>query len=113
MRHLALRRFRDTITRRRHGPGMRNNAGEYVEGMVTETELAASVQPLRVEDVDAVEGSLLSERLKVYVAEENALMAAFEDRGADTVLWLGTEYTVVESRSWPRRHTRATLLRET
>ena len=67
---LALRRFPDRITRRRHGPGDCNSAGEYVKGMVEEVELAASVQPLSVEDVDVVGGARLSERLKVYVPEE-------------------------------------------
>ena len=110
---LALRRFPDRITRRRHGPGDCNSAGEYVKGMVEEVGLAASVQPLSVEDVDVVEGARLSERLKVYVPEEGVLRPAFDDRLADVVVWLGTEYTVIESRSWPGSHTRATILRET
>ncbi|MCY4498407.1 MAG: hypothetical protein OXC14_14100 [Rhodospirillaceae bacterium] len=113
MRNLSPRRFPDIITRRRQAPGAYNSAGEYVEGAVTETELWASVQPLSAEDVDAVEGARLSDRLKVYVPEPDALVAAFVDREADHVVWLGQNFTVIESRSWPGSHTRATILRET
>ena len=113
MRHLALRRFRDTITRRRHGPGMRNNAGEYVEGAIVETEFRASVQPLKLTDADIAGGAQLLEPLKVYIPEFGALVAAFEDRGADTVRWNGMIFTVIDSRAWHGGHTRATILRET
>ena len=41
------------------------------------------------------------------------LVAAFDDREADKVLYDGHEFVVVESRTWPGRHCRATLLRET
>ena len=81
--------------------------------MVTDTELRASVQPLKLADADIAGGEQLAETLKVYIAESDALAAAFEDREADTVLWNGATYTVVESRSWPGGHTRATILRET
>ena len=41
-----------------------------------------------------------------------ALLAAFDDREADRVVYAGAEYVVEETRNWPD-HTRATLLRET
>ena len=107
------RRFPDTITRLRTAPADRSAAGEYVEGTVTSTEHRASVQPIALTDADIVGGVSLVERLKVYVPEEDVLRAAFDDRLADVVVWLGTEYTVIESRSWPCSHTRATVLRET
>ena len=110
---LSLRRFPDRIVRRRQAPGDRNNTGEFVPGVVTDTELRASVQPLKLADADIAGGEQLAETLKVYIAESDALAAAFEDREADTVLWNGATYTVVESRSWPGGHTRATILRET
>lgn len=110
---LSPRRFPDTITRRRQGEGDYDETGSYVEGAVTETELQASVQPLEIEDIDAVGGEQLSERLKVYIPQPGALSAAFDDSRADEVLYGGNEYVVEESRSWPGSHTRATLLRQT
>lgn len=92
---------------------MRNSFGEVEEGVVTEATFRASVQPLGLEDADLVGGAQLLHRLKVYVPIEDALVAAFDDRGADTVLHGGVEYVVEESRSWSGSHTRATLLRET
>ena len=46
------------------------------------------------------------------VVDRHALAAAFEQAGADRVLWDGAVYVVEESRTWPA-FTRATLLRET
>ena len=109
---LSPRRFPDRITRRRQGPGERNRFGEFEPGAVVETELPASIQPLANEDLDVVEGSRLIERFKVFVPSPDALVAAFDDRQADAVLWDGREFVVEESRSWPGGHTRATLLRE-
>lgn len=112
MTALAPRRFPDRIVRRRQEPGTRNRFGEFVPGAVIEIELPASIQPLANEDLDVVEGSRLVERFKAYVPRPGALVAAFDDRQADAVLWGGREFVVEESRSWPRGHTRATLLRE-
>ena len=110
---LAPRRFPDRITRRRQAPGATNAFGEFVAGAITEVEFAASVQPLALEDSDLTGGASLVERLKVFVPAAGALLAAFEDREADTVAYLGVEFVVEESRSWPGSHTRATVLRET
>ena len=107
---LAPRRFPDRITRLRQMEGTVNKAGEWEPGAVIETVFAASVQPIKVEDVDAVEGARLSERLKVYLPIADALMAAGETFEADLVRWKGRTYTVIESRSWERGHCRATLL---
>ena len=87
--------------------------GEFIEGTITEVELPASVQPLDLQDADIAGGVSLVERLRIYVPEPDALRAAFDDAGADAVAWLGLEFTVEESRSWPGSHTRATVLRET
>ena len=114
MGQLSPRRFPDRITRRRQGPGRRNEFGEFVPGDVVETAFKASVQPLAIEDTDFVGGSMLSERMKVYVPEADALVAAFEDRKADYVaLDDGRVFVVEESRSWTGSHTRAILLRKT
>ena len=76
-----------------------------------EVELRANVQPISLEEQDAAEGDRLDHRLRVYVPQPDALIAAFEDRQADAVLIDGVEYTVERSRSWRGSHTRATLLR--
>ena len=110
---LAPRRFPDRVTRRRQAPGATNAFGEFVPGAITEVEFAASVQPLSLEDSDLTSGASLVERLKIFVPEPGALLAAFEDREADTVAYGGREFVVEESRSWPGSHTRATILRET
>ena len=117
---LAARRFPDVIIRYRTGRG-RYVLGEWVEGVEESIELAASVQPLSLEDSDFAGGSMTRARLKVYVpqsADPDAspltpiLQAAFAKSTADEVLWAGQRFTVEESRRWPK-FTRATLLRET
>ena len=67
MRSLALRRFPDSITRKRALPGMFNQFGEYVSGAVRETVFRCSVQPLALDDNDIAGGVSLIERLRVYV----------------------------------------------
>lgn len=109
---LSIRRFPQTITRRRQAPGVFDSFGEFQPGATTETDFRASVQPLSIEDKDLEEGARLSEKMKVYLPNENALLAAFDDRGADRVVYNGIEYIVEESRSWPGGHTRATIIRE-
>ena len=109
---LAPRRFPDRVTRRRQAPGATNSFGEFQPGATTEVTFAASVQPLKLDDADIAGGVSLVERWVVFVPEENALLAAFEDRQADTVIVFSTIFVVEESRSWPGSHTRATLLRE-
>ena len=106
-------RFPDTITRRRRGPDVINDFGELEPGVVTEMPLRASVQPMTLEDADFAGGVSVSSRLTVYVPQPSALAAAFDDRGADTVIVDGLEYVVEESQSWRGSHTRAILLRET
>ena len=109
---LSVRRFPDTITRKRQAPGTRNRFGEFVPGEVTTTELRASIQPISLEDEDVLEGERLLERLKVYVPEPDALIAAFGDRQADKVdVDGGVDFVVEQSKSWRGSHTRAILLR--
>ena len=110
---LAARRFPDTITRRRTMPGHRDEHCEYVEGSVEETTLRASVQPLTLEDADEAGGVSVSERLSVYVAEPDALSAAFGDALADEVVVDTVSFTVEQNQSWRGHHTRAILLRQT
>ena len=90
---------------------MRNQFGEFVPGMVTETELRASVQPMSLKDADFAGGVQVSHRLSVHVPEPDALSAAFEDDAADRVVVGGLAYAVEESQSWRGSQTRAILLR--
>ena len=62
----AARRFPDTITRIREGPGMRNSFGEWQAGQSEEFELRASIQPVKLEDSDLAGGSQLIQRLRCY-----------------------------------------------
>ena len=110
---LSLRRFPDSITRRREAPGRRDDTGEFQPGAVTETELRASVQPITLEDVDSVSGAMLRNRRKVFVPVPDALRAASETASADHVVIDGIAFVVEESMSWRRHHTRAIVLRET
>ena len=108
---LAARRFPDHITRRREASGSRNEFGEWVPGAMTETALRASVQPVRLEDVDeARDGTRLVDYRKVLVPASGALAAAHEQAGADRVVIEGSEFVVETSESW-RGHTRAIVLR--
>ena len=110
---LSARRFPETITRRRFTGGHRHvETGEWVPGTVTETVFRASVQPIALEDTDTEGATNILERHRVFVNEPAALAGAFEDEVADRVLYLGTDFVVVESVSWPRGHTRATILRQ-
>ena len=113
MRRLAARRFPHTVTRRRQAPGGHNQFGEYEPGAIEEEAFRASVQPMTLEDADAVGGVQVSHRLSVFIPEPAALAAAFDDRQADTVLVDGLEFVVEECQSWHGSHTRAILLRET
>ena len=109
--NLSFRRFPDTITRRRSGPPFQDDYGRKIEPQVTELEMAASVQPLALEDSDFAGGAQLVERLKVYVpSSEGDLRAAADDGLADEVVYRGQVYAVEESRTWPK-FTRAMLIR--
>ena len=109
---LSARRFPHSITRRRQAAGDFNEFGEFVPGTVEEVTLRASVQPLENEDEDVVEGSRIDERIKVFVPQADALVAAYRDRQGDLVLVDGVEFAVVQARNWRGSHTRAICQRQ-
>ena len=109
---LSKRRFPDTVHRKREHPGRRNQYGEFVPGALEFTEFSASVQPLALQDSDFVGGARTEERLKVYIPEAGALLAAFADRRADNAIVNGFEYVVEETQASWSNHTRAILFRE-
>ena len=88
-RRLALRRFPDSVVRRRQAAGAFNEYGEFKLGTVVETIFPARVQPLSLEDADFAGGVSLVERLKVYVPQGVA-----RNRGvADALAWGGSALT--------------------
>ena len=101
-----------TVTRRRRAPGHRGARGNWVEGVATETVFRAVVQPIRVEDRDTEGGVQVRQRLRIYIADPDALRAAFDDSEADVVDVDGIAFTVERSESWPPSHCEAQLLRE-
>lgn len=108
----ASRLFPHTVTRRRYGAAGYTDYGKYEVGAPIETDFRASVEPLKLEDIDTVGGAQLSDQIRVYIPEPDALAAAHDDKPADRVVFDGDEYTVVQSQSWIESHTAAILLRE-
>lgn len=109
---LSARRFPHTITRKREMPGERNEFGEFVPGATEEVKLRANVQPLSNEDEDVTEGTRVDETVKVFVAEPDALVAAYRDRRGDEVVIDEVPYLVIAARSWRDSHTRAICQRQ-
>ncbi len=100
-RRLAIRRFPDSITRKRELPGAFNAYGEFEPGLVRETIFRANVQPLSVEDIDTVAGSQFSERLKVFVPTGEGGSIVMLDRfvwGNDELRW-GNDRFLGQSRT--------------
>ena len=95
MRVPAIRRFPEFIVRRRQGPGMRNDYGEFVPGAIVTAVLPASVQPIRLEDLNLPEGERLSERLRVYVPAGIHRVVGTPDMfgwNGDRFLWNGQPF---------------------
>lgn len=107
-----MSRYPDTIVRLREAPGS-HDPGGWSPGPVTETTLAASVQPLGLSSLPGEPGDQYLDRLRVFVADPDDLAAAFDDRRADRVrLTDGRVFKVQQSETWPGSHTEAMLIRE-
>ena len=102
MTPLALRRFPDTIVRRREAEGRRNAYGEWTPGEVTDIELRAAVQPLELADDNLAGGAQLIQMLKVFtppiyerVGTARAILTVHGEpltlMGAPLTLGLGSE----------------------
>ena len=86
-RRIALRRFPDSVVRRRQLPGSYSVYGEFEPGAAIETIYPARVLPLDLEDSDFAGGVSLVARLKVFVPRGLA-----RRRGeGDTLEWAGSE----------------------
>ena len=102
-----------TIVRRRRAPGHHGALGKWVEGAATATTFRAVVQPIKLEDVDTEGGVRIRHRLRIYIADPDALRAAVDDGEGDQVDVDGDAYVVERSESWPGSHVEAILFRET
>ena len=110
---LSGRRFPDSITRQREGPGHFNDHGEFVPGMTLVHAFKANVQPLSLTDDLLSEGARIMSQIKLYVPidesrpGETPLRAAATTANPDMVTWRSATYRVEESWFWGD-HVRAT-----
>lgn len=94
-------RFFTTVTRKRRSPGAYVD-GVWVDGaVVSETEIAASVQPAGGRDLLKLPEGLRTEDV-VKIFTDDALQVGNETDGqvADRIVHLDEEYEVVEAESW-------------
>ena len=92
--------FRKTITVTRTAPGSYVN-GMWVEGSVSSLSARMSIQPLRLEEMDALpEGRRSSKAVKIY--SDALLLPADQEasQNADKVLWQGKTWEVVACDSY-------------
>lgn len=88
--------FRKPITVLRTSPGAYGADGNWVEGTQTTLTLAMSVQPLSVEEMDALpEGRRNSKSVKIYSGDELLPADQTSGQNADIVVWIGKNYEVV------------------
>ena len=93
MRRLPLRRFPQELIRRREGPTTYNFYGEAVPGAVVTAVLPASIQPISLEDQNFVGGSMLRERVRVFVPTGIQRVVGTGDAltwAGDDLLWNGS-----------------------
>ena len=88
--------FRKPITVTRTGQGDYNADGVWVEGIPAELSVRMSVQPLRMDEMDALpEGRRSSRAVKIY--SDTQLLPAEQTSGqnADQVMWQGKQWEIV------------------
>ena len=76
---------------------MRNEYGEFVPGAVVAAILPARVEPISIEDLNAPEGSRLTDRARVYVPtgieiRPTGPIAGFFTWNDDVLLWNGDRF---------------------
>ena len=103
-----MRRYPDTITRRRTRPGMRDSTGVWIPGAVDEEEFSASVQPGALKRVQNIEGVAIEGMLRCYIPQAGALEPRRSSADADIVIYDGGEYLVEKVEFWPN-HTAAEM----
>ena len=97
---LAPRQLRDRVTWRR----VRLTSNEFGESVraITDTEVAASVQPLKLTDDESVAGTTAVDRRAVFMREAPAI--------TDEIVVAGEAFNIQDIRAWPS-HARVVVVR--
>lgn len=88
--------FRKPFPVKRISPGHYDDAGDWVPGTETNLTLMMSIQPLRVDEMDALpEGRRNSRAVKIYSGDELLLAEQTTGQNADLVTWQGKQWEVM------------------
>jgi len=88
--------FRKLIPVTRTAPGNYNIDGIWVEGASESLSIKMSVQPLRLDEMDALpEGRRSSRAVKIYAESELYAVEQTTRQNADIITWLGKSWEVV------------------
>ena len=101
---LSPRQLPDQVTHKAISVGV-NDFGEAFK-TVTESTVPASVQPVKLEDVETVGGEVVNERRVIF-------LRAGVDVGAEDRFSLddGEDFHVTDFRRWPCSHVRVLVVR--
>jgi hypothetical protein len=90
------------LVKRSSAPGQRVK-GEFISGETTETPFRGTVQPPSGRVLQTLEeGHRLTDIIQVYapIGLDFTPASSREQRGGDSVLWEGGEYTVIQAAKW-------------
>ena len=88
--------FRKPIIVKRTGQGDYDADGVWVEGIPAELSVRMSVQPLRMDEMDALpEGRRSSRAVKIYSDTELLPAEQTSGQNADQVRWQGKQWEIV------------------
>ena len=88
--------FRKPIIVKRTGQGDYDAGGVWVEGIPAELSVRMSVQPLRMDEMDALpEGRRSSRAVKIYSDTELLPAEQTSGQNADQVRWQGKQWEIV------------------
>jgi hypothetical protein len=88
--------FRKPISVKRTEPGHYGDDGNWVDGAETTLTIYMSVQPLRVDEMDALpEGRRNSRAVKIYSDDELLPAEQTTGQNADFITWQGKQWEVI------------------
>jgi hypothetical protein len=88
--------FRKPFSVLRTPPGHYDDAGNWVEGSAETLTISMSIQPLRIEEMDALpEGRRNSRAVKIYSGVELLPAEQTTGQNADLVTWQGKPWEVI------------------
>lgn len=88
--------FRKLVIVKRKNPGNYNSDGIWVEGDESTIPVRMSIQPLRLEEMDALpEGRRSSKAMKIFADAELLCAEQSETQNADILIWQGKQWEVV------------------